>query len=170
MRLESLGDLLAYEVKVLRGAERQLAAALGRLSLQADSSELFLVLQTEAGRCFGRGHSLKEVAAALGRKCSPRSCDPLLGMAEEARVAISKSRPGADAVDGVLMLLLVRALAYLEGVYADCSSLAAAGAAEPAVALLTQCHELVVQSTVDCRLLVTSMVGERHPNAGPLHR
>ena len=159
MKIRSLPDLLAYQIKLLRGAEKQLSAALGRLSVEVSSAELALTLQHQAGGCFGRSRRLKEVAETTGRRCVPRSCDPVLAMAEEGRVIASKSKSNVSVRDAALVLLVQRAHAYLVAAYRSGATLARQVKNSSAATLLDSCVDEILTTKEELEALGATLMG-----------
>ncbi|MGQ0679101.1 MAG: DUF892 family protein [Actinomycetota bacterium] len=124
MKLRSLEDLLVHQVRILRGAEKQIAKSLPRLAACAGACEVDGALMDLVAQARGFKVRLTQVADSLDRKCGLRSCDPVAGLLEEARAATVAKQRETVVVDVALVSVAHRLVRYRFLAYQDARSLA----------------------------------------------
>ena len=117
MKLRTLEDLMVAQLKILRGAEEQIIGALPKYIKAADSSEAIAGLQAQVRESKEQQVRLTEVAEILGRKLSPRSCDPVAGMLEEMRILTNSKKTDALILDVALLSAAQRMLRHRMNAY-----------------------------------------------------
>jgi len=96
MKLQTLEDLLHYELKDLFSAENQLVKALPKMAKAATNDQLKAGFQEHLEQTKGHVERLEQIAGMIGKKLSGHKCKAMEGLIEEGSELISE-----DAEDSV---------------------------------------------------------------------
>lgn len=91
MKLNTLEDLLLYEMKDLYSAEKQLLKALPRMARAADHENLRTAFEDHLKQTAHHVERLEEAAEILGKKLTGHTCKAMQGLIEEGRELISEN-------------------------------------------------------------------------------
>jgi ferritin-like metal-binding protein YciE len=109
MKLNSLEDLLHYELKDLYSAENQLVKALPKMAKAATNADLKAGFEEHLQQTQGHVQRLEEIAEKLGIKLSGHKCKAMEGLVEEGAELIDE-----DANDSVRDAGLISAAQRVE--------------------------------------------------------
>ena len=109
MKIESLNELLAEELKDIYSAEKQLLRALPKMAKKATSPELRTALQEHLEVTQRQIERLEEVFESLGKPAKAKTCKAMQGLIEEATEIM-----GEDADDAVLDAGIIAAAQKVE--------------------------------------------------------
>jgi ferritin-like metal-binding protein YciE len=109
MKLNSLEDLLHYELKDLYSAENQLVKALPKMAKAATNEELKAGFEEHLEQTRGHVERLEQIAGMIGIKLSGHKCKAMEGLIEEGAELI-----GEDAKDSVRDAGLISAAQRVE--------------------------------------------------------
>jgi ferritin-like metal-binding protein YciE len=124
MKLRSFEDLMVAQLKLLRGAEEQIVETMPKFVKSASSSEAVAGLQAQVTDSKEQQVRLGQIARELGRKLSPRLCDPVAGMLEEMRILSSSKKTDALTLDVALLSAAQRMLRHRMNLYRHARELA----------------------------------------------
>jgi ferritin-like metal-binding protein YciE len=150
MKLRSLEDLMVAQLKTLRGAEEQIVNILPRFTKSATSSEAIAGLQAQVRESKDQRARLTQIADDLGRKLSPRGCDPVTGMLEEMRILTSSKKTDPLTLDVALLSSAQRLLRHRMNAYRHARTLAEEKGSVRTVELLDEA--LAEQAKADLEL------------------
>ncbi len=97
MKIESLNELLAEELKDIYSAEKQLLKALPKMAKKATAPELKSALQEHLEVTQRQVERLEDVFESLGQPAKAKTCKAMQGLIEEATEVMEE-----DAEDAVL--------------------------------------------------------------------
>jgi ferritin-like metal-binding protein YciE len=109
MKIESLNELLAEELKDIYSAEKQLLRALPKMAKKATSPELKTALQEHLEVTQRQIERLEDVFESLGKPAKAKTCKAMQGLIEEATEIM-----GEDAEDAVLDAGIIAAAQKVE--------------------------------------------------------
>lgn len=109
MKIESLNELLAEELKDIYSAEKQLLRALPKMAKKATSPELRTALQEHLEVTQRQIERLEDVFESLGKPAKAKTCKAMQGLIEEATEIM-----GEDADDAVLDAGIIAAAQKVE--------------------------------------------------------
>lgn len=109
MKIESLDELLAEELKDIYSAEKQLLKAMPKMAKKASSQELKSALQEHLQVTEGQVRRLEQVFEALGKPAKAKTCQAMKGLLEEASEIMEE-----DATDAVLDAGIIAAAQKVE--------------------------------------------------------
>lgn len=109
MKMESLDELLAEELKDIYSAEKQLLRALPKMVKKASSEELKTALQEHLEVTKAQVERLEDVFEALGKPPKAKTCKAMQGLIEEATEIMEE-----DASDAVLDAGIIAAAQKVE--------------------------------------------------------
>ncbi|MBA2270169.1 MAG: ferritin-like domain-containing protein [Chthoniobacterales bacterium] len=109
MKMESLDELLAEELKDIYSAEKQLLRALPKMAKKASSPELKRALQEHTEMTQRQVERLEDVFEALGKPAKAKTCKAMQGLIEEASEIM-----GEDASPAVLDAGIIAAAQKVE--------------------------------------------------------
>ena len=150
MKLRSLEDLMVAQLKTLRGAEEQIINVLPKYTKSASSSEAIAGLQAQVRESMDQRARLSQIADELGRKLSPRGCDPVTGMLEEMRILTSSKKTDPLTLDVALLSSAQRLLRHRTNAYRHARTLAEEKGSVRTVELLDEA--LAEQAKADLEL------------------
>lgn len=150
MKLRSLEDLMVAQLKTLRGAEEQIVNVLPKYTKSASSSEAIAGLQAQVRNSKDQRVRLSQIADDLGRKLSPRGCDPVTGMLEEMRILTSSKKTDPLTLDVALLSSAQRLLRHRMNAYRHARTLAEEKGSGRTVELLDEA--LAEQAKADLEL------------------
>jgi ferritin-like metal-binding protein YciE len=150
MKLRSLEDLMVAQLKTLRGAEEQIVNILPKFTKSATSSEAIAGLQAQVRESKDQRARLTQIADDLGRKLSPRGCDPVTGMLEEMRILTSSKKTDPLTLDVALLSSAQRLLRHRMNAYRHARTLAEEKGSVRTVELLDEA--LAEQAKADLEL------------------
>jgi ferritin-like metal-binding protein YciE len=150
MKLRSLEDLMVAQLKTLRGAEEQIVNVLPKYAKSASSSEAIAGLQAQVTESMDQRARLSQIADELGRKLSPRGCDPVTGMLEEMRILTSSKKTDPLTLDVALLSSAQRLLRHRMNAYRHARTLAEEKGSGRTVELLNEA--LAEQAEADLEL------------------
>ena len=102
MKIESLNELLAEELKDIYSAEKQLLKALPKMVKKASSEELRNALDEHLEVTQGQVARLEEVFAALGKPAKAKTCKAMQGLLEEAKEIMEEDATPAVLDAGII--------------------------------------------------------------------
>lgn len=109
MKMESLDELLAEELKDIYSAEKQLLKALPKMAKKASSPDLKMALQEHLEVTKRQVERLEEVFESLGKPAKAKTCKAMQGLVEEATEIMEE-----DASDAVLDAGIIAAAQKVE--------------------------------------------------------
>jgi ferritin-like metal-binding protein YciE len=109
MKMESLDELLAEELKDIYSAEKQLLKALPKMAKKASSPKLKSALQEHLQVTEAQVRRLEQVFEALGKPAKAKTCKAMKGLIEEGKEIMEE-----DASDAVLDAGIIAAAQKVE--------------------------------------------------------
>ena len=109
MKIESLNELLAEELKDIYSAEKQLLRAMPKMAKKATSPELKTALQEHLEVTQRQVERLEQVFESLGKPAKAKTCKAMQGLIEEATEIMEE-----DADDAVLDAGIIAAAQKVE--------------------------------------------------------
>ena len=109
MKIESLNELLAEELKDIYSAEKQLLRAMPKMAKKATSPELKAALQEHLEVTQRQVERLEQVFESIGKPAKAKTCKAMQGLIEEATEIM-----GEDADDAVLDAGIIAAAQKVE--------------------------------------------------------
>ena len=109
MKIESLNELLAEELKDIYSAEKQLLRAMPKMAKKATSPELKTALQEHLEVTKRQIERLEQVFQSLGKPAKAKTCKAMQGLIEEATEIMEE-----DADDAVLGAGIIAAAQKVE--------------------------------------------------------
>jgi ferritin-like metal-binding protein YciE len=109
MKIESLNELLAEELKDIYSAEKQLLRAMPKMAKKATSPELKTALQEHLEVTKRQIERLEQVFQSLGKPAKAKTCKAMQGLIEEATEIMEE-----DADDAVLDAGIIAAAQKVE--------------------------------------------------------
>ena len=95
---KTLNDLFLEMLKDVYSAEKQILAALGKMSKMPDSERLALAFDTHRVETEGQIERLEQIFASLGKQARGKTCAAMQGILQEAN-EIAEEFKGSDALD-----------------------------------------------------------------------
>lgn len=111
MAINTLGDLLAHEVKDIYSAENQVADLLPRLADAARSEELRTAFEDHLEQTLGQIRRLEEICSELGIDMDGDTCRAMEGLLSEAD-EVMEAKIADDVVDASLVAAAQRVEHY----------------------------------------------------------
>ncbi len=102
MKMESLDELLAEELKDIYSAEKQLLRALPKMAKKASSPELKRALQEHTEMTQRQVERLEDVFEALGKPAKAKTCKAMQGLIEEASEIMDEDASPAVLDAGII--------------------------------------------------------------------
>jgi ferritin-like metal-binding protein YciE len=164
MKLRSLEDLMVAQLKILRGAEVQIADKLPRIIKSASSPEVISGLEAQVRESKEQQIRLSRVAEELGRKLSPRGCDPVAGMLEEMRILIASKKTDALTLDVALLSAAQRLLRHRMNAYRHARELAEQSGSGRTAELLDEALAEQAKADLDLNKKLAALINP--PSAG----
>lgn len=99
---KNLNDLLYETLKDIYFAEKQILAALPKMTEAAQSPDLKQAFETHAGETESHVTRLEEVFKLIGKPAQQKTCNAILGIIEEGKEVMAEFK-GTDALDAGLI-------------------------------------------------------------------
>ena len=102
MKMETLDELLAEELKDIYSAEKQLLKALPKMVKKATSPDLKAALAEHLDVTEGQVRRMEEVFEALGKPAKAKTCKAMQGLLEEAKEIMEEDASNAVLDAGII--------------------------------------------------------------------
>jgi ferritin-like metal-binding protein YciE len=123
MKLSSLNDVLFHELQDLHSVEKQLSAALAKLSQKAHHPELKETLNSHLEETQNHQARLKNIERLIGESLDGEECKGMKGIIEEGEKVIDASG-NAAAIDAAIISAAQKAEHYEIATYGTAVSIA----------------------------------------------
>jgi ferritin-like metal-binding protein YciE len=158
VKLRSLQDLMVAQLKILRGAEEQIAGTLPKFATSASSPDAVAGLEAQVAESRSQQDRLSTIAEGLGRKLSPRTCDPVAGMLEEMRILTNSKKTDPVVLDVALLSAAQRLLRHRINAYRHARHLAEESGNGPVVELLDEALAEQAKADLDLTKRLTAVI------------